>query len=63
MLVTLPLTTDSDANLEAVLDLAFEHELTFYDALYLELALRLVAPLDDDLQRAAAARGVELVGA
>ena len=45
--------------------LAFEHGLTFYDALYLELAIRRQLPLatlDNDLQRAAAASGVEVVG-
>lgn len=58
--------TDSASDLESTLELAFEHGLTFYDALYLELAIRRAIPLatlDNDLQRAAAARGIELLSA
>ena len=46
-------------------DLAIEHGLTAYDASYLELAMRLNAPLatlDQDLRRAASAEGVPLLG-
>lgn len=46
------------------LDLARAHNLTVYDALYLETALRLALPLatlDDDLRKAAQATGVPLV--
>lgn len=58
--------TDGASDLELALRLAFEHGLTFYDALYLELAIRRAMPLatlDNDLQRAAAVTGVEVVGA
>ena len=58
--------TDSASDLESTLELAFENGLTFYDALYLELAIRRAMPLatlDNDLQRAAAARGIELLSA
>jgi predicted nucleic acid-binding protein len=54
--------TDSHA-WSASLDLARQHDLTLYDAAYLELALRLGATLatcDDALARAAARCGVEL---
>jgi predicted nucleic acid-binding protein len=46
--------------------LADRHELSIYDAAYLELALRRnlpLATLDADLRRAAAAEGVQLLGA
>jgi predicted nucleic acid-binding protein len=46
--------------------LAERHQLTLYDAAYLELALRRglpLATLDDDLGRAAANEGVQLLGA
>lgn len=49
-----------------VLELSQRHRLTFYDAAYLELALREKAPLatlDDALARAAVAEGVALIGA
>lgn len=48
-----------------VLGLARAHKLTVYDALYLELALRRAASLatiDGPLAKAAAARGVALIG-
>lgn len=48
-----------------VLALARQHRLTFYDAVYLELAKReglSIATLDHDLIRAAPAEGVTLVG-
>ena len=60
----LPARTDTSPDLEVALDLAREHELSFYDAVYLELALRSqssLAMLDTGLSNAAAARGVELV--
>jgi predicted nucleic acid-binding protein len=47
------------------LDLADNHQLTVYDATYLELALRLSLPLatlDNDLRKAARAEGVSLLG-
>lgn len=49
----------------ATLKLATLHGLTIYDASYLELAVRLNAPLatlDRDLRQAAAAEGVPLLG-
>jgi predicted nucleic acid-binding protein len=50
----------------AVLSLARRHQLSFYDAAYLELAQReriALATLDRALARAAVAEGVELIGA
>ena len=50
----------------AVLGLARRHQLSFYDAVYLELAQReriALATLDRALARAAVAEGVELIGA
>jgi predicted nucleic acid-binding protein len=47
------------------LELADRHHLTFYDATYLELALRLSLPLatlDDDQRQAAQQEGVPLLG-
>lgn len=49
-----------------VLDLALRHNLTFYDAAYLELAQRedlALATLDHALVRAATAEGVSLIAA
>lgn len=60
----LPVTTDADPNLGAAFALARERRLSFYDALYLELALRragALATLDSALARAAVAEGVTLV--
>ena len=59
----LPILTDQEADLQAAFDLAREHSLSFYDALYLELAKRRKAPLatlDIQLARAATAERVEL---
>ncbi len=59
----LPILTDQEADLKAAFDLAREHGLSFYDALYLELAKRRKAPLatlDIQLARAATAERVEL---
>jgi predicted nucleic acid-binding protein len=50
----------------AVLSLARQHQLSFYDAVYLELAQRegiALATLDRALVRAATAEGVPLIGA
>lgn len=59
----LPIHTDEKADLQSAFDLARAHELSFYDALYLELAKResaALATLDGALGRAAAAEGVPL---
>ena len=51
---------------QQILPLARTHQLSAYDAAYLELAIREglpLATLDDDLRRAAPAAGVMLVGA
>ena len=61
---TLPVQLDHKPNGPMVLRLAREHDLTIYDALYLELALREgrpLATLDRKLVRAAEAEGVELL--
>ena len=58
----LPLQTDTEADLGAAFNLARLYNLTMYDAMYLELALRLglpLATLDRGLGRAASAAGVE----
>jgi predicted nucleic acid-binding protein len=50
---------------DRTLELADRHNLTVYDATYLELALRLTLPLatlDDDLRLAAQQEGVPLLG-
>lgn len=60
------LSTDVEPDLGQSLRLAFEHGLTFYDALYLELAIRrelALATLDRDLSRAAQEAGVDLTTA
>jgi len=54
---------DADAALRRALELADAHRLTIYDAVYLELALRLdasLATLDGDVRKAAQAEGVEV---
>lgn len=56
-----PLAPDDMA---AVIDLARRHQLSTYDASYLDVALRLKLPLatrDEDLAAAAAAQGVKLL--
>lgn len=61
----LPIRLDIDQNSDAVLALARAHRLTVYDAAYLELALRIGAPLatlDRQLARAARAAKVPLLG-
>ena len=63
-LADLPVTTDTEPDLDAALALARSHDLSMYDALYLEVAQRYetaLATLDDRLGRAAAAEGVPLV--
>jgi predicted nucleic acid-binding protein len=64
LLATLPLRLDHAPDQEVVLTLARAHELTVYDAAYLELAQRQgipLATLDSDLVRAARAEGVPLI--
>ena len=59
----LPVQTDTNANLDTVFHLARLHNLTMYDAMYLELARRLMMPLatlDRGLIRAASEAGVEM---
>ena len=56
----LPITLDRTPHGAMVLRIAREHNLTVYDAMYLELALRLDGPLatlDRELARAAAEAG------
>lgn len=60
-LQTAPVSVDDDADLSSTLVLAEKHGLTFYDALYLELALRRGATLattDRKLVAAAIAENV-----
>ena len=60
----LPIRTDEEPDLQSTFDLARAHELSFYDAFYLELAKREsaeLATLDGALGRAAIAEGVSLV--
>ncbi len=59
----LPIRTDEKPDLQSAFDLARAHELSFYDALYLELAKREsaeLATLDGALGQAALAEGVPL---
>lgn len=61
LLSGLPIVLDHDPVEHELLAIARRHELTVYDAAYLELARRLSAPLatlDGRLARAAAAEGV-----
>lgn len=60
----LPIRTDRDSDLETAFALAERHDLSFYDAIYHELAVRHGAPiatLDKALARAAATSGLTLV--
>ena len=60
----LPLQTDTEANIDTAFDLARLYNLTMYDAMYLELALRIrlpLATLDRGLSRAASVAGVEVL--
>jgi len=67
-LAELPIQVDGETNEQAwsaTLSLAERHELTLYDAAYLELALRRSLPLatlDEDLRGAANAEKVRLLG-
>lgn len=67
-LTHLPVQVDGETDIHAwaeTLDLAERHQLTLYDAAYLELAHRRgfpLATLDRDLRRAAEAEKVRLVG-
>ncbi|MDE2639483.1 MAG: type II toxin-antitoxin system VapC family toxin [Chloroflexota bacterium] len=66
LLRALPILTDQEARLPEALELARTHRLSFYDALYLELATRRGAPLatlDRALDRAAVAEGVDIANA
>ncbi len=59
----LPIQTDEDPDLESAFDLARVHHLSFYDAVYLELAKResaKLATLDSALENAALAEGIRL---
>lgn len=59
----LPIRTDEDPDLQSAFSLARAHALSFYDALYLELAKREsaeLATLDGALGQAAVAEGVPL---
>ena len=64
----LPIQVDSKTDQQAwyaTLPLAVRHQLTVYDAAYLELALRRdlpLATLDKDLRRAASAEKIQLQG-
>ena len=60
----LPIRTDTEPDLTLAFVLAERHALSFYDAVYLELAKRHTAPiatLDKALARAANAEGLPLV--
>ena len=60
----LPIRTDPEPDLDVAFALAEKHRLSFYDAIYLELAKRQAAPiatLDKALARAAAAEDLTLV--
>ena len=60
----LPLRTDTDADLHVAMDLARSHNLSFYDALYLELAHRrqlALATLDRRLGQAASSTGLDVL--
>jgi predicted nucleic acid-binding protein len=63
-LSVLPITVEPQPDESEVLNLARRHRLTFYDAVYLELARRKKAPLatlDGDLVAAARAERIPLV--
>jgi predicted nucleic acid-binding protein len=67
-LASLPIFDDSQTGLHSwgrTLGLADAHQLTVYDAAYLELASRLSLPLatlDEDLRKAAQLENVPLLG-
>jgi len=63
-LAALPVHTDDEPRLDVALALARAHDLSIYDALYLELAQRhasTLATLDAALARAAQAEGLALI--
>lgn len=60
----LPLRTDTEPDLEVAFALARAYRLSFYDAIYLELAKRngiVLATLDDRLKQAALSEGLAMV--
>lgn len=64
-LLTLPIRTDTSPDLAIAFALARARRLSFYDALYLELALRhdaVLASLDAELIQAGMAEGLSLAG-
>ena len=63
-LARLPIRVRQDTDLPALLTLARKHQLTSYDAAYLDLAVRTaaaLATLDVSLARAAREEGVQLI--
>lgn len=63
-LTRLPIQTDGEADLQAAMELAIAHGLSFYDAMYVELARRrnlALATLDRGLARAVRAEGLDVV--
>lgn len=59
----LAIEIDVASELDDTFSLAADYDLTFYDALYLELAIRhelALATLDNELKRAASTQGVEV---
>lgn len=65
LVALLPITADHEPDETAVLALARDHNLSVYDAAYLELALRkgvALASLDTALVQASAKAGVPLIG-
>lgn len=67
-LLQLPIEVDPETDLQAwatTLQIAIQHQLTLYDAAYLELAIRRhlpLATLDSDLRRAALAKKIRVLG-
>lgn len=67
-LLQLPIEVDPETDLHAwatTLQIAIQHQLTLYDAAYLELAIRRhlpLATLDSDLRRAALAKKIRVLG-
>lgn len=62
-LKSLPIRTDDRPDLQVAFEMAGLHDLSYYDAIYLELARRRegeLATLDGALSRAAAAEGIVL---
>ncbi len=61
LLRDLDIAVDRSPDDQAIFELARSHGLTFYDAAYLELAVRqgAIASLDEALLRTCAAEGVE----